>query len=230
VDWEEETAVADSTADEFIPKGIVNTREEAAYELRADENAIFIGSRLFIGVVTFAYASLAFCYFYLRSANNEDFWRPHRITAPTSLGAAIFVVTVATALVNWYGSQRLKHGFTTDWLVAGWAAVGGALLAIGLQIFEYTQLPFFPGSSAYASCFVGWGILNTAGLVVAAYWLETTLARAIRLRRALAEDGGAARSGLPAGRVLRANIESMTYFWAYIAAIGVLFWVLFYMV
>jgi heme/copper-type cytochrome/quinol oxidase subunit 3 len=188
--------VADQAADEFIPKGIVNTREEAAYELRADENAVFIGSRLFIGIVTFAYASLAFAYFYLRSANNEDLWRPHRITAPTSLGAAIFAVTVATALVNFYGGQRLKQGYTTDWLVAGWTAVCGGLLAIGLQIFEYTQLPFHPGSSAYASTFVGWGVLNIAGLVAATYWLETALARAIRLRKALAEDGGAARSGL----------------------------------
>jgi heme/copper-type cytochrome/quinol oxidase subunit 3 len=222
--------VADSTADEFIPAGIVNTPEEAAFELRADENATYIGSRLFIGVLTFAYAALAFAYFYLRSANNEDLWRPHRITAPTSLGAAIFVVVVASALVNLYGRQRLRKGLTTDWLVAGWTTVGGGLLAVGLQIFEMTQLPFYPGSSAYASCFVGWGVLNTAVIFGATYWIETILARAIRLRRALAEDGGAARSGLPAGRLLRANIESCTYFWGYLALVSVLFWVLFYVV
>jgi heme/copper-type cytochrome/quinol oxidase subunit 3 len=222
--------VADQTADEFIPAGIVNTPEEAAYDLRADENAIFIGSRLFIGIATFAYASLAFAYFYLRSANNSDLWRPHRITAPTSIGAAIFAVVVASALVNFYGTQRLKNGWTTDWLVAGWTAVGGGLLAIGLQVFELTQLPFFPGSSAYASCFVGWGVLNTAMVVGSTYWLETNIARAMRLRRALAEDGGAARSGLPAGRLLRANLESCTYFWGYLALMSTLFWVLFYMV
>jgi heme/copper-type cytochrome/quinol oxidase subunit 3 len=217
-------------ADEFMPKGIVNTPEEAAFELRADENAVFIGSRLFIGIVTFAYASLAFAYFYLRSANNEGLWRPHRITAPTAIGAAIFVVVVASALVNLYGTQRLRKGSTTDWLVAGWTAVGGGLLAVGLQIFEFTQLPFHPGSSAYASCFVGWGALNVAGLLGATYWLETSMARAMRLRRALAEDGGAARSGLPAGRILRANIESCNYFWGYIALVSLLFWVLFYVV
>lgn len=224
------TSVADPVADEFIPAGIVNTPEEAAYELRADENAIFIGSRLFIGIVSFAYASLAFAYFYLRSANNEDLWRPHRITAPTSIGAAIFVVVAASALVNLYGTQRLKKGSTTDWLVASWTAVGGGLLAVGLQIFEFTQLPFFPGSSAYASCFVGWGVLNTTMLLGATYWLETVVARATRLRRALAEDGGAARSGLPAGRLLRANLESCAYFWGYLALVSVLFWVLFYIV
>lgn len=213
-----------------LPAHIINTPEEAAYELRADENAMFIGSRLMIGIVTFSFASLAFAYFYLRSANNEDLWRPHRITAPTSLGAAIFVVVVAAALVNFYGAQRLKKGLTTDWLVAGWAAVAGGLLAIGLQIFELTQLPFFPGSSGYASCFIGWAGINIAFLFGGTYWLETTLARAMRLRRALEEDGGAARSGLPQGRLFRANLESCTYFWGYMAVVSVLFWVLFYVV
>lgn len=222
--------MANSTADEFIPTGIVNTPEEAAYELRADENAIFIGSRLFIGIVSFAYASLAFAYFYLRSANNEDLWRPHRITAPTSIGAAIFVVTVAAAAINFYGTQRLRQGLTTDWLVAGWTVVGGGLLAAGLQVYEFTQLPFFPGSSAYASCFIGWGVLNTAMILGSTYWIETVVARATRLRRALAEDGGAARSGLPAGRLLRANLESCAYFWGFLAVVSTLFWVLFYIV
>jgi heme/copper-type cytochrome/quinol oxidase subunit 3 len=223
-------SVADRTADLNIPAGIVNTPEEAAFELRADENAIFIGSRLFIGIVSFAYASLAFAYFYLRSANNEGLWRPHRITAPTSLGAAIFVITVAAAVVNFYGTQRLRKGLTTDWLVAGWTTVGAGLLVVGLQVFELTQLPFFPGSSAYASCFIGWGVLNTAMILGSTYWIETVLAKAMRLRRALAEDGGAARSGVPAGRLLRANLESCAYYWGFVAAVSTLFWVLFYVV
>lgn len=222
--------MADQMADDFIPAYISNTPEEAAYELRADENAVFIGSRLFIGVVSFAYASLAFAYFYLRSANNEDLWRPHHVTAPTAFGAAIFVITVASAVINFYGTQRLRKGLTTDWLVAGWTTVGGGLLVIGLQVFEMTQLPFFPGSSAYASCFIGWGVLNTAMILGATYWIETVLAKAMRLRRALAEDGGAARSGLPAGRLLRANLESCAYYWGYIAVVSTLFWVLFYVV
>jgi heme/copper-type cytochrome/quinol oxidase subunit 3 len=216
--------------DNTTPYIAVNTPEEAAFELRADENAIFIGGRLLIGVVTFAFASLAFAYFYLRSANNEDLWRPKGVTAPTSLGAAIFVVVVASALVSFYGVRRLRAGFTTDWLVAGWTTVSGGLLAIGLQIFELTQLPFHPGSSAYASCFVGWAVLNTAFIAAGAYWSETVLARAMRLRKALEEDGGAARSGLPPGRLFRANLESCTYFWGYMALVSVLFWVLFYVV
>lgn len=209
---------------------VSNTAEEAAFELRAQENSIFIGGRLFIGLATFAFASVAFAYFYLRSANNADLWRPKGVTAPTSIGAAIFVVIAASALVNFYGTGRLRQGLTTDWIVASWIAVSGGLLALGLQIFELTQLPFHPGSSGYASCFIGWAAINIAFIAGATYWLETVLARAMRIRKALEEDGGAANSALPAGRLFRANLESCTYFWGYFALISVLFWVLFYVV
>ncbi|HWU36922.1 MAG TPA: hypothetical protein VN203_04685, partial [Candidatus Acidoferrum sp.] len=52
------------------------TPEEIAFELRAQEGALWTGSRLLIGIFTFGFASLAFAYFYLRSANNGNLWRP----------------------------------------------------------------------------------------------------------------------------------------------------------
>ena len=73
-----------------------------------------------------------------------------------------------------------------DWQVAGWTAVLGGLLAVGLQVWQLTALPFFPGSSGYASCFIGWAAMNIALLLVGTYWIETILAREIRLRRAMA--------------------------------------------
>ena len=75
------------------------TPEEIAFELRAQEGAVWTGGRLVIGIWIFAFASLAFAYFYLRSANNQDLWRPGGITAPTAAGAAIFAVSVACALL-----------------------------------------------------------------------------------------------------------------------------------
>ena len=54
-----------------------------------------------------------------------------------------------------------------------------------------TELPFFPGSSGYASCFIGWAVMNIAVVLAGTYWIETILAREIRLRRAMAQDGGA---------------------------------------
>ena len=65
------------------------------------------------------------------------------------------------------------------------------MLVIGLQIWQLTDLPFFPGSSGYASCFIAWAAMNIALVLRGTYWLETILAREIRLRRAMAQDGGA---------------------------------------
>src|ERR1019366_381719 len=90
------------------------TPEEIAFELRAQEGALWTGGRLVIGIWVFAFASLAFAYFYLRSANNQNLWRPHGITAPTAGGAAIFAVSVACGLLCVFGARRFRAGVTLD--------------------------------------------------------------------------------------------------------------------
>jgi heme/copper-type cytochrome/quinol oxidase subunit 3 len=206
------------------------TPEEIAFELRAQEGALWTGGRLVIGIWTFAFAALAFAYFYLRSANNENLWRPKGVTAPTATGAAIFAITVASALLVQFGDRRFRDKQTLDWQVAGWTAVLGGLIVIGLQIWQLTVLPFFPGSRGYASCFIAWGAMNIALVLSGTYWIETILAREIRLRRAIAQDGGAPDSTLPVARLFRANLNGCTYFWGFIALIATLFWLLFYVV
>jgi len=204
------------------------TPEEVAFELRAQEGALWSGGRLLIGVWAFAFAALAFAYFYLRSANNDDLWRPGGVTAPTAAGAAVFAVSAGCALLCVFGARRFRSGVALDWEVAGWTTVFGGLIAIGLQVWELTDLPFFPGSSGYASCFIGWGAMNIALLLSGLYWLETLLARQARLRKALREDGGTAVSTLPVARMFRANLEGCTFYWGFIAVVATFFWVLFY--
>jgi hypothetical protein len=209
---------------------ITQTGEEAAYELRCAEGSLWTASRLVIACVTFAFGALGFAYFYLRSSNSSGLWRPGGVTAPGGLGSAVFALTLAGAALAAYGSYRLRRGSTVDWEVAGWLAVFAALVAAGLQAFELTRLGFWPGSSGYASVFVGFAPLNVALLLSAAYWLETLLARSIRLRRALAQDGGAASSQRPPARLFRASVEGCTYFWSYVAIVALVFWLLFYVV
>src|ERR1700722_3996011 len=79
------------------------TPEEIAFELRAQEGALWTGGRLLIGIWVFAFAALAFAYFYLRSSNDDNLWRPGGITAPTVPGAAIFAITLAAALLVQFG-------------------------------------------------------------------------------------------------------------------------------
>jgi hypothetical protein len=204
------------------------TPEEVAFELRAHEGALWTGGKLLIGIWAFGCAALAFAYFYLRSANNENLWRPGGITAPTAWGAAIFALSLFAAFLVGFGYMRFRRGLVLDWMVAGWTAVIAALCVVGLQIWQLTQLPFFPGSSGYASCFIAWASLNIALLLVATYWLETSLARELRLRKAAMQDGGTSKSTLPNARMLRVSLEGCTYFWGFVALVATFFWVLFY--
>lgn len=214
----------------FEAPTLIETPEEIEYEMRSAEGAMWTGGHLVIGISAFLFASLAFAYFYLRSTNSENLWRPDRVTAPTAIGAAVFALILASGLMNGYGTMRLRRGQTLDWEVAGWVAIGGGLTALGLQVWEFTKLSFFPGSSGYASCFVAWGILNICLILAGLYWLETLLARWLRLRRAVVEDGGPARSTMPVARLFRANLEACWYFWAFMAFVNLLFWVIFYVI
>jgi uncharacterized membrane protein YhhN len=204
------------------------TPEEVEFELRAAEGAIWTGGRIVIGIVAFFFASLAFAYFYLRSANSEQLWRPGNMTAPSGAGAGIAFVAVGSAALALYGAARLRRGSTLDWEVAGWTVVIGGLLTVALQAWQLTELPFFPGRSGYSSCFIAWAIMNIVFVLSGVYWIETLLARSIRLRRAARSEGGVAGAGLHLSRLYRANVDSCMYYWGMIGVVSLLFWFLFY--
>ena len=222
-----DNAVTD-TADK--PPMFTETPEEREFELRSAVGAYWTGGRLLIGMYTFLFASLAFAYFYLRSSNAGELWRPGGITAPTGIGWAIFAVVLASSLLAIYGQWRLRSGSIVDWEVSGWTAVLGGLVAVGLQIWQLTQLPFFPGSSGYASCFIGWAVMNIILIVSGVYWLETNLTASIRMRRVGVVEGVPATSSGPASQLFRANVEACTYFWGFMAVVSALFWVFFYLI
>lgn len=205
--------------------------EEFEYELRAQEGAVWTGGRLLIGILSFAFAALAFAYFYLRSVDSEGLWRPHDVTAPRVAGAIIFAAVILAGWLGYFAAQRLRRGQATDWQVSGWLAVGCLLLAAGLQLGElFGMLPFYPGSSGYASTFVGWSVLNSAFILGTAYWVETLLARELRLRHQVAGEGGIAGSSLPVARLFRANLESCGFFLVFVGFVELVFLVLFYVV
>jgi heme/copper-type cytochrome/quinol oxidase subunit 3 len=212
------------------PPMFTETPEEREFELRAAVGAYWTGGRLLIGMYTFLFASLAFAYFYLRSNNTGQLWRPGGVTAPTGIGWSIFAVILASSLLAVYGQSRLRQGSLLDWEVAGWIAVLGGLVALGLQVWQLSELPFFPGSSGYASCFIGWAVMNMILIISGVYWLETNLVLCVRLRRLNAEDGTPATSMGPSAQLFRANVESCTYFWGFMAVVSALFWVCFYLI
>jgi hypothetical protein len=208
--------------------GLVTTPEEAAYELRAAEGALWTGGRLVMAMFAMAFAAMAFAYFYLRSSNSDGLWRPHEVTAPEGVGGAIVGFTIAAAVVAMYGIGRLRRGALLDWEVATWAALACSVTALGLQAYEFADLPFPPGSSGYASCFIGWSVLNCGILFAASYWTETTVVRHLRLRRAHVEEGGDKASVLMP-RITRISLVTLAHFLVFTAVIGVFFWIFFYL-
>ena len=208
--------------------GPSDTPEEREYEMRAYISSIWTGGRLFIGIYTFMLASLVFSYFYLRSSNNGLLWRPDHVTAPRPFGLLIFGFSLVTGILAYVGRKRLVGGSFSDFSVAAWSGVGTGLLALLFQILEFSHLGFFPGSSGYASCFVGFAVMNIGSLVISVYWLETTVARGMRIRRELSGDNPEFSSH-PRARAFRADVAAMAYFQVFLALTGALLFAMFYL-
>ncbi len=205
-----------------------DTPEEREYELRAHIGAIWTGGRLFIGVYTFLIAALAFSYFYLRSSNNGLLWRPDHVTAPSDYGWSIWALTILAVVMAIFGQTRLRRGGVEEWRVAIWVGVAASVLALFLQIWEYQKLSFYPGSSGYASTFIGYSIINIITLVIVAYWLETSVARSLRMRNQLNNETPET-SMLPTAQSFRANVASMTYFLGFVGLACTLMFAMFYL-
>jgi len=208
--------------------GPSDTPEEREYEMRAHISSIWTGGRLFIGMYTFMLASLVFSYFYLRSSNNGLLWRPDHVTAPRPYGLLIFGFSLVTSILAYVGRKRLVGGAFSDFSVAAWSGVVTGLLALLFQILEFSHLGFYPGSSGYASCFVGFSVMNIGTILISTYWLETTVARGMRIRRELSGDNPEFSSH-PRARAFRADVAAMAYFQVFVALTGALLFAMFYL-
>ncbi len=164
---------------------------DEAWLIRAQRGAYWTGSRLFVAVSAMLFVGGLFAYFYLRSLNSNGLWRAPGQRPSPELSFAVLVLVLASAGLFIWVSRSLRRGRRgpLDWRVASVTTIVLLVGALSLQIWELGRLRFFPGSSGFASVYVGVMPVYVAYLGIGAYWVETLLARSLRVRWVLAPVG-----------------------------------------
>jgi heme/copper-type cytochrome/quinol oxidase subunit 3 len=213
------------------PAQLDATTEEAAFYHEAALNAAWSGSRLAIGGLSFLFGSFLFAYFYLRSLNSSGRWLGSGYVPPNVImGTFIMMMVLTSAAVHYAGLQRIKAGHKRAWQVLGLVALVLGLGAVALQILELLFLPFWPGSSGFSSVFVAFYPVFLVALLAAMVWLEMLLARSRFIPAISFVETPPTYAEAFAVQRFQANLSSFTLIWNYLALVGVLFWVLFYVI
>ncbi|MGI8864300.1 MAG: hypothetical protein ACR2JH_07860 [Solirubrobacteraceae bacterium] len=184
--------------------------------------ANWVAGRLLCGAAAFFLVSFVFAYFYLRSLDSNKGWKIGQVNPSIGLGVAIVLVLVLSAASLRAAATRPELALT-----AGAAALGLVLLAVILQVVQWTTLGFGPASGGYASVFTGWTAYYSVFALVCAYWIETQVATVWRRRRHGVEVIRA--EVLTDTEVVRSGLEACSFFWTFYVANGVLLFVLLYL-
>jgi heme/copper-type cytochrome/quinol oxidase subunit 3 len=212
------------------PSGLSREQEEAAFYHETTLNVVWTVPRLVLGSMSFGFGGFVFAYFYLRALNSHGMWHPAGFTGPQPwAGAVIMGLIVASAAVQTLVLQRIKNGHKGTWQAGAGVALILGLAAIGLQVWQLLNLPFFPGSAGFASVFVGATPVFVVFVFGAMIWLEILIARARRIPAIFFVEQPPTYAETFSVQRFQASVSAFTLVWNYLAVIAVLFWVLFYL-
>jgi heme/copper-type cytochrome/quinol oxidase subunit 3 len=226
-----------SSASEGAPLGVAGPgnypapvdRESPESRRTRGSRALTVSSRLLAGASTFFFLSFFFAYFYLRSINVDHMWRPPHVKPEQGLGAAFIVCIILSAALTVVAGQRAKKG-STSWLAPAGGAVALGLAAIVLQCIEYITQPFGPTNGAFASVFVAWTSFYLIAVLATMYWLETQVATEIVERRRQETHHIDPATGYEnPDELLPRGLDAAVFYWAYLAGLGVLMYVILYL-
>lgn len=188
-------------------------------------------ARLLCGATTFFFLSFVFAYFYLRSLNVEHKFHPAHVDPNQALGGAMLGCVVVSALLAFAGGRMMKAR-TAGWTRPIGLAVLLGLAAVALQCIEYTKQNFGPTNGSYASVFCLWTATYMVFVLGAIYWLETHLATELRAQRAPAPTAPAAGEAdiRAADRLIAPGLDAAVFYWVFVAAIGVVTYVVLYVI
>jgi heme/copper-type cytochrome/quinol oxidase subunit 3 len=186
--------------------------------------AIWVGGRLLCGAISFFFASFLFAFFYLKALDVNHGWKIGNVVPDAGIGVAIAALFLFSAVIYRLAARRT----TGDSMAAGIIAVLMGVAAVVLQFIEYIGLGFGASSGGYASVFFGWTATYSIAALMGLYWIEVQVASLWRVRR----EGRLRATDVPTdeGALIAAGVEASSFYWAYFVAIGVLAYILLYLV
>jgi heme/copper-type cytochrome/quinol oxidase subunit 3 len=186
--------------------------------------AIWVGGRLLCGVISFFFASFLFAFFYLKALDVNHNWKIGNVVPDGGMGVSIAALFALSAVIYRLAARRPSG----DTMAGGTIAVIAGLAAVVLQFIEYIVIDFGAASGGYAAVFFGWTVTYAIVALMGLYWIEIQVASLWRARR----EGKMRETEVPATEtaLVLAGIEASSFYWAYFVAIGVLAYILLYLV
>jgi heme/copper-type cytochrome/quinol oxidase subunit 3 len=198
-----------------------------------------IASHLWSSATAFFFIAFLFAYFYLRSLDSSHVWRPKHVDPSLTLGTLTVAALVVAAVLLWLGLADHRAERRPAWRAKGALALVLLLAAVTLQIVEWSTQGFGPTDGPYASIYLGWTGLLALFVVGLAYWVETTLATSFRYRKTPLGGPPEGHASGDADRIapdienalslIRPELEAVSFFATFLAAIGVVTWVILYL-
>jgi hypothetical protein len=203
--------------------------EEAGFQHECALNSTWVGARLAVGGMVFLFGAFVFAFFYLRSLNSHGMWYPSGFTGPDQWsGALIMAFAVASALVQTLVLQRLKAGHKSAWMAGATLALALGLAAVGLQLWQLMNEPFWPASSGFASVFTGATPVLVLVIFCMMVWLEMLIVAARQIPTISFVEQPPTYAAAFAVQRFQARLSAFTVIWNFIAIVALLYWFLFY--
>ncbi len=220
---------------EKLPPGLMVPPVPAGHEIPPEPpdvgaRALSVASRMLCGASTFFFLAFVFAYFYLRSINADDMWHPKHVNPNQGLGAAFIILIVLSAGLTIVAGRRMKVK-SSSWLTPGIGGVVLGLAAVVIQCIEYTVQHFGPTNGAYASVFCAWSAFYLIAVLFTMYWLETQVATELRARRVPARelDQETGADIADPDKLIAPGLDAAVFYWSFLAGIGVVTYVILYL-
>jgi heme/copper-type cytochrome/quinol oxidase subunit 3 len=193
---------------------------------------------LLAGATAFFFIAFVFAYFYLRSLNNGQMWKPSGVDTSVGWGTAVVACYVVSALIVRLGlndHRALRRG---QWRLKGLVALLVGVAGLIIQVIGWTQQSFGPADGGFASVYFGWTAFLFLFVLGTLIWLEMTVATSFRYRNVPSGPEPGHASGDPHRTahdirdplsLVRAELVGLSFYFTFLAAIAVVSWVVLYL-